>query len=86
MNNKFDRFTEDARQSLVYAQEYAFANGAKVIDTAFMILGFLKVPESAAAEVLNEFDISDQKVKDIIVPGQVSLFTPLLLQKMFMVM
>ncbi len=76
MNNQFDRFAEDAKQSLMFAQEYAFASGAKVIDTAFMILGFLKVPESIASEILAEAGINDQKVKSLIVPGQ-NIITPM---------
>ncbi len=69
MNNQFDRFSEDARQALILAQEYALSSGVRVIDTSYMILGFAKIKESVAGEVLHEFGLTPEVITDLIVPG-----------------
>ncbi len=69
MNNQFDRFSEDARQAMILAQEYAQSSGIRVIDTAYMLLGFSKIKESVAGEILAEFGLSPEVVESIIVPG-----------------
>ncbi len=69
MSNQFDRFSEDARQALILAQEYALSSGIRVIDTSYMLLGFAKVKESVAGEVLAEFGLRADVIGDLIVPG-----------------
>lgn len=69
MNNQFERFSENAKKSLIYAQEIA-AKGGSVIDTAMIILGFLNVPESTAGGFLLEAGVDPKKAKELVVPGQ----------------
>jgi ATP-dependent Clp protease ATP-binding subunit ClpC len=69
MDNQFDRFSEDAKKSLIYAQEIATKSGS-VIDTAMIVLGFLKTPESTAGSILIELGADPDKVKNVVVPGQ----------------
>jgi ATP-dependent Clp protease ATP-binding subunit ClpC len=69
MNNQFDRFSEDAKKSLIYAQEVATKSG-RVVDTAIMLLGFLKIPDSTAGNILLEAGATPEKVQNLLVPGQ----------------
>jgi ATP-dependent Clp protease ATP-binding subunit ClpC len=69
MNNQFDRFSEDARKSLIYAQETALKSGA-VIDTAMILLGFVKTPESVAGGILSDLGLTSDSIQKLIVPGQ----------------
>ncbi|MEI6266521.1 MAG: ATP-dependent Clp protease ATP-binding subunit [bacterium] len=70
MNSQFDRFSEDAKQGLVLAQEYALSVGVRVIDTSYILLGFSKIIDSVAGEILNEFGLSYDVLKDFIIPGK----------------
>lgn len=70
MDGQFERFSEDAKQSLIYAQDAANQFGVNVVDTSFMVLGFLKTPDSAAKDILRQFDITTERVERYIVPGQ----------------
>ncbi len=69
MDNQFDRFSEDAKKSLIYAQEIATKSGS-VIDTAMIILGFLKIPDSTAGNILIESGVDQNKAKNVVIPGQ----------------
>ena len=69
MNNQFDRFSEDARQALILAQEYAQSSGVRVIDTSYMLLGFIKIKDSVAGEILAEFGLNADILESLLVPG-----------------
>jgi ATP-dependent Clp protease ATP-binding subunit ClpC len=69
MNNQFERFSEDARQALILAQEYALSSGIRVIDTTYILLGFAKVKDSVAGEILAEFGILAESLEKLIIPG-----------------
>jgi ATP-dependent Clp protease ATP-binding subunit ClpC len=68
MNNQFDRFSEDARKSLIYAQETALKSSS-VIDTAMIMLGFIRIPESVAGGILHELGLTAEGLQKLIVPG-----------------
>lgn len=70
MEGQFERFSEDAKQSLIYAQEIAAKHNVNVVDTSFMLLGFLKTTNSIANEVLVNFGLTAQRLESFIVPGQ----------------
>lgn len=70
MNNQFDRFSEDARQALIFAQEFAVTSGTRVIDTSYILLGFVKVKDSVASEILTEFGLNAETIEKLIVPGE----------------
>ncbi len=63
MLNQFDRFSENAKLSLVNAQELARAAGASVVDSDHMLLGILLTKKSAATELLGSMSISFEKAK-----------------------
>ena len=69
MDNQFDRFSDDAKKSLIYAQEIA-VNLGSVIDTAMILWGFLKESDFVAGEMLNEAGATPEKVQELVVPGQ----------------
>ncbi|MDD5692964.1 MAG: ATP-dependent Clp protease ATP-binding subunit [Patescibacteria group bacterium] len=69
MDNQFERFSEDAKKSLIYAQEIA-AHSGSVIDTAMIIYGFLKTPDSVAGELLLEAGMTAEEAQKLLVPGQ----------------
>ncbi len=69
MNNQFDRFSENAKKSLIYAQEIA-SQGSTNIDTAMILFGFLSNPNSTACEILVHAGVKKDKVLENIVPGQ----------------
>lgn len=70
MEGQFERFSDDAKQSLIYAQEIAAEYNVNVVDTSFMLLGFLKTSNSVAAEILNNFGLTSERLIKYIVPGQ----------------
>ncbi|MBW6431893.1 hypothetical protein K0A96_01770, partial [Patescibacteria group bacterium] len=63
MLNQFDRFSENAKISLVNAQELARAGGSAVVDTDHVLLGMLLVKKSAASDLLNSVSINFEKAK-----------------------
>lgn len=63
MLNQFDRFSENAKISLVNAQELARAGGSAVVDTDHVLLGMLLVKKSAATDLLNSISINFEKAK-----------------------
>jgi len=69
MNNQFDRFSENAKKSLLFAQEIA-AKNSSTIDTAMMVLGFLNTPESVAFSVLGKVGVKEDVFRKNLLPGQ----------------
>lgn len=63
MLNQFDRFSENAKISLVNAQELARAGGSSVVDTDHVLLGMLLVKKSAATDLLASVSITFEKAK-----------------------
>jgi hypothetical protein len=59
----FERFTERARQSVVYAQEEARALGHNYIGTEHLLLGLLRVEDGLAARVLASLNIVLEDVR-----------------------
>jgi len=69
----FERFTESARQAVVFAQQDAVALRHNFIGTEHLLLGVLK-QESIAARALRNLDVTyddaRQRVSNIVGPGE----------------
>ncbi len=63
----FERFTERARQVVVFAQEEARALKHNYIGTEHLLLGLLREEEGVAARVLDDFDVSIEEVRAAVV-------------------
>ncbi len=63
MLNQFDRFSENAKMTLVNAQEMARTSGSSVVDTDHVLLGMLLVKKAAATDLLNSTSITFEKAK-----------------------
>ena len=61
--NRFDRFTKQARQVLVFAQEEAQHFQQNYIGTEHLLLGLLRERESVAAQVLTNLGIEGDQVR-----------------------
>jgi ATP-dependent Clp protease ATP-binding subunit ClpA len=59
----FERFTEQARQVIVFAQEEARGLRHNYIGTEHMLLGLLREQEGLAARVLGQLDITVERVR-----------------------
>jgi ATP-dependent Clp protease ATP-binding subunit ClpC len=62
----FERFTEDAKRTLVAAQEEAERMRVGYIGTEHILLGLLRVESGAASRVLTRFDVSLARVRQIV--------------------
>ncbi|MCY6483527.1 ATP-dependent Clp protease ATP-binding subunit [Clostridium aestuarii] len=62
----FGRFTERAQKVLYYAQEEAQAFKHGYVGTEHILLGLLKEKEGAAKKLLNENNITEDKVKKLV--------------------
>jgi ATP-dependent Clp protease ATP-binding subunit ClpC len=62
----FERFTEDAKRTLVAAQEEAERMRVGYIGTEHILLGLLRVESGAAFSVLTRFDVSLARVRQIV--------------------
>jgi ATP-dependent Clp protease ATP-binding subunit ClpC len=62
----FERFTEDAKRTLVAAQEEAERMRVGYIGTEHILLGLLRVDSGAASRVLARFDVSLARVRQIV--------------------
>lgn len=62
----FNRFTENAKQSLIVAQDVAYETGATKIGTEHMLLGILTVKKSVGASVMGGVGLSVSKIKIIL--------------------
>ena len=81
----FERFTERARQVVVFAQDEARVLGHTYIGTEHILLGLIREDEGLAARVLDSFEITAEEVRgqvarivgqgDEVTTGQVP-FTP----------
>lgn len=63
MLNQFDRFTENAKQALVSAQEIARSAGSSLVDSDHLLLALLLTKRSVAADFLAQADINYEKAK-----------------------
>lgn len=59
----FERFTERARQTVVFAQEEARTLTHSYIGVEHVLLGLLREEEGLAARVLEDFDITTERVR-----------------------
>ena len=59
----FERFTERARQVVVFAQDEARALGHDYVGTEHLLLGLLREEAGIAARVLESFDITVEEVR-----------------------
>ena len=59
----FERFTDQARQVVVFAQDEARALKHNYIGTEHLLLGLLREEESVAARVLGSLDITVEEVR-----------------------
>src|SRR5271157_4620943 len=64
--NRFDRFTERARQVLSFAQEEAQRFQHKYIGTEHLILGLVRDNEGVAAKVLANLGVDLNKVRSAV--------------------
>jgi hypothetical protein len=62
----FERFTERARQVVVLAQEEARTLKHNYIGTEHILLGLLREEKGLAAEVLKSLDITDERVRGLV--------------------
>jgi hypothetical protein len=54
----WQRFTEEARRVVFYAQEEALRLGSPYVDTEHLLLGLCREPQSASGEILTRLKIS----------------------------
>jgi ATP-dependent Clp protease ATP-binding subunit ClpA len=59
----FERFTERAREVVVFAQDEARRLGHDYIGTEHLLLGLLREEEGLAARVLEEFEVTVEEVR-----------------------
>ena len=64
--DRFDKFTERARQALHRAQEHAQRYNHNYIGTEHLLLGLLDVKESVAIQVLEDTGIEPQKISSAV--------------------
>jgi ATP-dependent Clp protease ATP-binding subunit ClpA len=62
----FERFTEDAKRTLVAAQEEAELMRVEYIGTEHMLLGLLRVDSGAATRILARFGVSIDRVRSAV--------------------
>ena len=62
-NQQFDRFTANARRSLIAAQEFALGTGSVYIGSEHLLLGILSVKSSLAWQILDSFGIDSDKIE-----------------------
>jgi len=62
----FERFTEDAKRTLVAAQEEAELMRVEYIGTEHILLGLLRVESGAASRILARFDVSIDRVRSAV--------------------
>ncbi|PIZ00543.1 ATP-dependent Clp protease ATP-binding subunit ClpC, partial [bacterium (Candidatus Howlettbacteria) CG_4_10_14_0_8_um_filter_40_9] len=62
----FSRFTENAKQSMVVAQDIAYETGSEKIGTEHLLLGILSIKKSIGATVLEGSGISLTKIKIVL--------------------
>jgi len=65
-NETFDKFTEQARRVLVYAQEEAQGFQHHYVGTEHLLLGLLREGDSIAAKVLNDLGVKLGKARSVI--------------------
>ncbi len=63
---QFDRFTEDARQSLQNAEKIAMQMGSSYVGTEHIMLGILQQEDSVGAKVLREAGVSFEKAQMVL--------------------
>jgi ATP-dependent Clp protease ATP-binding subunit ClpC len=63
----FARFTEEARQVVVHAQEETLTLRHSKIDTEHLLLGLLRVEGSIAARVLAERGVTVERVRGLVI-------------------
>ncbi len=70
----FARFTEDARQAVVHAQDEARALAHNYLGTEHLLLGLLRDPEALAAKVLEDagvtLELARQEVERVVGRGE----------------
>lgn len=62
----FERFTEDAKQSLTFAQQEAERSHHSYIGTEHLLLGLMRLPKGVAPEVLRDLGIDIEVVRKTI--------------------
>lgn len=63
LEGNFDKFTKEARQALIVAQDYAKESGQSYVGTEHILLGILSQENSLGASVLINFGVSVQNVE-----------------------
>jgi ATP-dependent Clp protease ATP-binding subunit ClpC len=63
MFNNFDKFTKEAKRTLIVAQDQARASGLSYVGTEHILLGILTQPESLGASVLLSFGVTAENVR-----------------------
>ena len=57
-DNKFEKFTKEAKQVLIVAQEIAKKNNTNYVGTEHILIGILSQPNSLGASILMNFGVS----------------------------
>lgn len=60
----WQRFTEEARIAIYFAQDEADAMGERLVDTEHLLLGLTRQKECAAFAVLQELGVSEEALRD----------------------
>jgi ATP-dependent Clp protease ATP-binding subunit ClpC len=66
LDGKFDKFTKEARQALIVAQDYAKDARQTYVGTEHILLGILSQEHSLGASVLINFGVSGQNVEMVL--------------------
>ena len=66
MSNNFERFTEEAKKSLIIAEQEARNEGLGYVGTEHILLGILQQQNTLGYAVLNSFGVSIKNVRLVI--------------------
>lgn len=72
----FDRFTQNAKQTLQYSGQLAIQMGAAYVGTEHLLLGILKSPSSLGAKLLSESGVTLDKINPSLISATGAVIDP----------
>jgi ATP-dependent Clp protease ATP-binding subunit ClpC len=72
----FDRFTQNAKQTLQYSGQLAIQMGAAYVGTEHLLLGILKSPSSLGAKLLSESGVTIDKINPSLISASGAVTDP----------
>lgn len=72
----FDRFTQNAKQTLQYSGQLAIQMGAAYVGTEHLLLGILKSPSSLGAKLLSESGVTLDKINPSLISATGAVVDP----------